>query len=114
MGITNHADIESNERTVREGFWDKVKQFAGKVPFIPDAVAIYYCATDTRTPLHARAIAFSALAYFIIPIDAVPDMIPVAGFADDAGAIAAAMLALAPYITDEHRKKAAEWLGSTT
>jgi len=58
----------------------------------------------------ARAIAFSALAYFILPIDAIPDIIAIAGYTDDAGTIAAALRALTPYITDEHRRKAEDFL----
>ena len=65
---------------------------------------------DTKTPLQAKAIAFTALAYFILPLDAIPDVIPVAGYTDDAGAIAAAVFAINTYITDEHRKKAEDWL----
>jgi len=100
---------DKQEKYVVKGFWSKVKSCAAKVPFVLDAVSMYYCAMDTKTPVWARAVAFSALAYFILPTDAIPDIIAVAGYTDDAGAISAALATLAPHITDEHRKKAEQW-----
>lgn len=101
---------DMQEDYVKKGIWAKIKETAGKIPFVPDAVAMYYCATDPKTPITARAIAFGALAYFIVPVDAIPDIIPLGGYADDGGAIAAAIAALGPNITEEHRQKAGEWL----
>ena len=103
-------DYEESQEYVEKGIWGKIKETIGKVPFVPDAIAMYYCALDSKTPIPARAIAFSALAYFILPIDAIPDIIAIAGYTDDAGAIAAALMVLTPYITDEHRRKAEDFL----
>lgn len=102
--------FEENKFYVEKGIWAKVKRTVGKVPFIIDAISLYYCAMDNKTPLKARAVAFSSLAYFILPLDIIPDAIIAAGYSDDAGAIAAAILALAPYITEEHRIKARDFL----
>lgn len=44
--------------------------------------------------LRAKAIVLGALVYFIVPIDAVPDFIPVIGYLDDAGVISAVVHAL--------------------
>ena len=52
------------------------------------------------------------MAYFVFPIDALPDVIPVAGYVDDGAAISAAVSAIAPYITDEHRSKTKDFLDS--
>lgn len=103
-------NFEDNKFYVEKGIWAKVKKTVGKVPFIIDAISLYYCAMDNKTPLKARAVAFSSLAYFILPLDIIPDAIIAAGYSDDAGAIAAAILALAPYITEEHRIKARDFL----
>ena len=104
---------DNKEEYVREGIWAKIKDTAGKIPFVPDAVAMYFCAIDPKTPFRAKIIAFTALAYFILPVDAIPDAIPIAGYTDDAGAIAAAIGALGPHITEEHRQKAEHWLTNT-
>ena len=92
--------------------WSKAKKTLGKVPFVPDAIAMYFCSMDSSTPLSSRVIAFSALAYFIFPVDVLPDFIPVAGYVDDGAAISAAVSAIAPYITDEHRSKTKDFLDS--
>lgn len=103
---------QSQEEYVKSTFWIKLKKHASKIPFVKDAVAMYYCALDPKTPLWAKTVAYGALAYLVLPIDAVPDLIPVGGFVDDGGAIAAAIAALHGYITDEHKKKAEDWLES--
>ena len=51
-----------------------------------------------------------ALAYFILPIDAVPDILLVLGYTDDAAIIVAAFAAARMHITEAHRAKAREWL----
>ncbi len=101
---------ESQEEYVKRSFWGKVKQTVAKVPFVPDAVAMYYTMLDTKTPLAAKLTIVAALAYFIFPIDAIPDALPVAGFTDDAAVIMAALVAVSPYMTDEHRQKALDAL----
>jgi uncharacterized membrane protein YkvA (DUF1232 family) len=84
----------------------KLKIVVGKIPFLDDVLALYFCAIDSKTPARAKAIAFAALAYFIMPVDLIPDTIPVAGMLDDASVIALALWTLEPFITDEHRRKA--------
>lgn len=101
-----------NEKKIKKGVFPKIKKVMGKVPFVPDIVTIYFCALDSKTPIKAKIIAFSALAYFIAPIDAIPDVAAGIGYTDDAAAITAAVTSIQMYITDEHRSKAEEWLNS--
>ena len=56
----------------------------------------------------AKAAIFAALGYFISPVDAVPDVVPLLGFTDDLGVLAAALAATAASIKDEHVVKAKE------
>ena len=93
------------------GFWAKVRRLLGKLPFLRDALALYYCAVDPATPAWVKVAAFSALFYFMSPIDAVPDCIPVVGYTDDAAVIAATVAAVRAFVTEEHYRKADEWLG---
>jgi uncharacterized membrane protein YkvA (DUF1232 family) len=104
------TDRLAAEAQVRQGFWQKARQTLGKVPFSEDAVAAFYCATDSATPLPIRATLMGALAYFILPIDAVPDILLVLGYTDDAAIIVAAFAAARMHITEAHRAKAREWL----
>ena len=57
-------------------------------------------------PAWAKASIIGALGYLISPIDLIPDVIPVVGFTDDAGVIAAVLLLIKAYIKDEHRARA--------
>jgi uncharacterized membrane protein YkvA (DUF1232 family) len=87
------AVMRLNERRVARGFWPKIRKVAAKVPFAGDALAVWYCARDEETPLAAKGMMLAALAYFVLPTDAVPDFIAGIGYTDDA-AVFAAMLAL--------------------
>ncbi len=103
-------DEQRNEQRVRDSFWHKARKTLGRVPFSEDAVAAYYCATDSATPLGIRAMLFGALAYFVLPIDIIPDMIAGLGYTDDAAVILAAVKAAQMHITPEHRRLARAWL----
>ena len=96
----------SDEAKVRAGFWRKIGSGAARIPFAEDATAAYYCALDSRTPTRVRALLFGALAYFLLPTDAVPDILPALGFTDDAAVIATALNLLASHITPAHRSAA--------
>jgi len=104
--IDEFLKAAADEKTVRAGFWPKVARFAGKLPFAEDLLAAYYCAFDRNTPNQVRFILLGALAYFVMPIDVVPDLLPVFGFADDAAVLAAALKAVSDAIRPEHREAA--------
>jgi uncharacterized membrane protein YkvA (DUF1232 family) len=106
----SESPVLEDEAIVREGFWRKVRATLGKVPFSEEAVAAYYCATDSATPLPIRATLFGALAYFVMPFDAIPDIFLGLGFTDDAAVLVAAFTAARTYITPLHRDKARDWL----
>ena len=100
-----------------DGFWGKVTKFAktaGK-EVIEKALWLYYAAQNPQTPLWAKTTIYGALGYLISPIDAIPDVTPVVGYADDLGVLVAAVAAVAVYITDEVKaltaKKLKDWFG---
>lgn len=102
-----------------ENFWKKVKKYA-KVAgseVIDKALRLYYAMMDKDTPAWAKSIIVGALAYFILPLDAIPDLIPVAGYADDLGAIAAALAMVSVHIKEEHiaaaKEKVEQWFGKS-
>jgi uncharacterized membrane protein YkvA (DUF1232 family) len=92
----------ADEKRVREGFWKKVRASASKIPFMEDVVAAYYCALDPATPSRARYVLFGALAYFVLPLDWVPDILLGFGFTDDIAVLAAAFSAIRSNIRDAH------------
>lgn len=94
--------IESDERRVRSGFWSTLRKAAKRVPFMEDLVASYYCALDPQTPTRTRAILLAALAYFVMPIDWIPDFILGFGFTDDMAVLWAAISAIRSHLKDSH------------
>ena len=106
----NTTDRLADEAEVRQGFWPKARQTLGKVPFSEDAVAAFYCATDSATPLPIRATLMGALAYFILPFDVIPDILLGLGYTDDAAIMIAAFTAAKAHITEAHRDRARAWL----
>jgi len=101
------ADRLAQDRdSVRRRFWVKLKQVVARLPFAEDLLAAYYCAFDRETPRHVQMALLGAIAYFILPFDFVPDMLPVLGFTDDAAVLATAIRMVATHITSEHREAA--------
>lgn len=101
---------EQTENYSEENFWEKLKNFAIKAgsEVIEKALWLYYAAQRTDTPTWAKTTIYAALGYFILPIDAIPDITPGVGFADDLGALAAAVTACAAYINDEVKTQATQ------
>ena len=105
------SDIAADERVVRAGFFAKLKRGAARLPFAEDLLSAYYCAFDRETPLRVRAILLGALAYFVLPFDAIPDLLPMFGFADDAAMLAGALKLVIDNIRPQHREAARRKLG---
>ncbi len=87
-------------------FMGRLKRVAKRVPFAEDLLAAWICTRDPATPRRVRLTLLAALGYFVLPLDAIPDLLPFIGFTDDAAVIAAALAAVAGSITPEHREKA--------
>jgi len=107
-------DDEKARRLVAEGFTEKIRITLGKIPFTEQAVAAYYCAMDRATPAHVKATIIGALAYFITPIDGVPDFILGLGYTDDAAVFWAAYRIISSHISESHIAKAKELLNPVT
>ncbi len=106
------SDASRNMRTVKDQFLDKARGFLRGVPLASEIVALYFCMLDSKTPMWVKATAAAALAYFILPLDAVPDFLPIVGLTDDLSVLSAALAALAGFITPEHRQKAHDLLAT--
>lgn len=101
--------IEDSQKHYNEdGFWDKVKKYAKKagLKVIYLALVLYYTANAETTSLSKKGIIYGALGYFILPIDLIPDAIPVVGFSDDLAALVACVAAVASCITPEIKNQA--------
>lgn len=106
----NRTTSLTGEDNLRENFWRTVKKAARHVPFMEEVVAAYYCALDRETPLRVKGILLAALGYFVLPADAIPDIILGIGFTDDVAVLTAALAAVRAHIKPAHRLAAKEAL----
>jgi uncharacterized membrane protein YkvA (DUF1232 family) len=111
--ILGPEDEATRAKRVRSKFWATLKKAARAVPFSEDLVAAYYCALDPATPHRVRGVLLAALAYFVLPFDAVPDIIAGAGFADDVTILVAAISAVRAHIAPRHRQAAKDALADS-
>lgn len=98
--------LRHDQKAVEAGFWKKLRRVASKLPFLDELLAAYYCAIDPATPLRVKAVLFGALAYFVMPVDLIPDFIAWFGFTDDAAVLFTAIRSVAGSIKPEHRDQA--------
>jgi len=107
-GIHIEDDVALAREKARLGreFWPKFRRFAARLPFAEDLIAAYFCAFDRNTPRRVQVALIGALAYFVLPFDFIPDMLPLIGFTDDAAVLATAIRLVAVHITPQHREAA--------
>ena len=98
--------IAVNEQRVIAGFWPKMRRVVAKVPFAREALSVWHCARDEETPLAAKGMMLAALAYFVMPVDAIPDFIAGLGYTDDAAVFAALVAVLGRNLKPKHRAAA--------
>lgn len=113
VGLANLSDQYSED-----SFWEKIKKFGkkagSKVVYV--ALLLFYCLKDGDVPVWAKTVIVGSLAYFISPVDAIPDIVPVAGYTDDLGSLVAALGIVAAYINEDIKQKAkaklVDWFGA--
>jgi uncharacterized membrane protein YkvA (DUF1232 family) len=98
-------------------FWDKLKRYATTAgrEVVEKALLLFYAAQEEKAPAWAKGTIAAALGYFIVPLDAITDLAPGVGYADDLGVLVLAVAAVATYINDDVRAKTSQkmndWFG---
>lgn len=98
-------------------FWKKLARHAVAAGrgTLEKALYLYYAAQNPGTPAWAKRVIYGALGYFILPLDAIPDLAPLIGYTDDLSVMAAALATVAFYITPQVKAQAHDkldqWLG---
>ncbi|MEM8723245.1 MAG: YkvA family protein [Cyanobacteria bacterium P01_G01_bin.39] len=101
----------------REDFWRKLNENALKAgkDVIEKALTLYYATQSENVPAWAKTLIFSSLAYFVLPTDMIPDVMPFVGYTDDLSVLLSTFLAVEMYVTLEHKeaaeKKLQQWFG---
>ncbi|HLO48535.1 MAG TPA: DUF1232 domain-containing protein [Kamptonema sp.] len=103
-----------------EVFWERLGGLALKAgkKVVENALTLFYVAQDPKVPAKEKLMIGGALAYLILPLDAVPDFLPAVGFGDDLAALTAAATTVALCINTDEAKESAnqkmkEWFGDS-
>lgn len=119
--MDEEKDIVQNEYSKaysEKSLFKKIMGSAQKagISVVYAGLILFYTLQKTTTPGWAKGTIIATLGYFISPIDAIPDLTPVAGYADDFGAIILALAAVAMFIDEDSKKKARkklkDWFGN--
>ena len=94
------------------GVISKMARLAKKAgrPVIEKALFLFFAVQNPKTPAWAKRVIYGALAYLVLPVDAIPDLMTIAGFTDDLGIITAALATVSLYITAEVKQQARQTL----
>ena len=104
------ATVRVNEETVARGFLPKIRKVAARIPFAADILSVWWCARDAETPAAAKGMMMAALAYFVLPTDVIPDVLPALGMTDDAAVIAAVIAIIGKNLKSRHKDAAKAFL----
>ena len=111
-------DIEKYQgRYNEQDLLKKVTRVAKKagIKVIYLSLLLYYVLKSPKVKMADKGKIWGALGYFILPIDLIPDFIPLAGYTDDLAALMWAFYAVAKNVTPEieaqAKKKLHDWFG---
>lgn len=100
--------VRVNEVRVQQGFWPKFRRVAARAPFSKDLLSVFYAARDPETPFRAKGMMLAALAYFVMPADAIPDILAGVGYTDDIAVLMALMGLMSAHVKPKHKQAARE------
>jgi uncharacterized membrane protein YkvA (DUF1232 family) len=90
------------ELYTEESFWEKLGKHASLAgpKLVQVGLVLYYTLKNPATPTRIKASIMGALAYFIMPLDAIPDTIVGLGYLDDLGVLTWAYDTIANHIPE--------------
>ncbi|MBU0476198.1 MAG: DUF1232 domain-containing protein [Bacteroidetes bacterium] len=91
INFETKEDIDEVTGAIDSQLWTKLEKVGKKISFAKDLLALYHYLIDKNVSWHRKAIVAGALIYFIVPIDTIPDLVPLFGYMDDLGVIAATL-----------------------
>ena len=112
---TMDYDYEKYTDDFSEGkFWNKIKDVAKKIGLKTTSYALilYYVLQKKEVPFKDKMLITGCLGYFILPIDLIPDFIPIAGYTDDVAGMIFAIKKCMDYVDDEIKQNVSNKLVS--
>ena len=89
FGGKSEREVNEKIEFVEENLWTKLEKTGKKISFAKDVLALFNYIKDPAVAWYRKAIVVAALVYFIVPVDAIPDLTPLFGYMDDLGVITA-------------------------
>lgn len=106
--VSEEKILKSGKYYSEDSFWHKivdiVKKAGAKVVYA--ALLLYYVLQDPECPNKQKSLIVGALGYLILPLDLIPDFIPLMGFSDDLAALVVVIKTVYSNITPAVRSKA--------
>ncbi len=104
FNFETEEEVNNATGEIESKLWVKLEKVGKKISFAKDLIALYRYLIDRSVSWHRKAIVAGALIYFVVPIDTIPDLVPLFGYMDDLGVIAATLKFLGseliPYYED--------------
>ena len=99
--------LRASPVTLKRRLWEKLSSQAKRAgqDLVETTLKLYFSARDDSTPAWAKTVIYGALVYFLVPIDAVPDLLPT-GYGDDLATLLTALATVSTHIKEEHTSKA--------
>lgn len=99
----NLKDKKYSDAYSDDSFWGKMKGVAKKVGAkgIYYALILYYVLQKDDVPKSSKALIIGALGYFILPIDLIPDLMPIVGYTDDIAGLLLVVKQVWMYVDDD-------------
>ena len=100
--------IQYKDKFTENAFVDKVSKIAKRAgsKLVYAALVLYYTLQSDKVSLKDKAIIIGALGYLVAPIDAMPDIIPIAGLGDDLAVLLFVLEKVWGDVTDDIQGKA--------
>ncbi|MCO4754522.1 MAG: DUF1232 domain-containing protein [Bacteriovoracaceae bacterium] len=94
VGLLEVGSNREEQKEVQDNFETYMKSVISRLPkdFVIQCYSLFKFATadSKEVGIQDKVVAFGALSYFIMPLDAIPDVTPLVGFVDDIGVVAIA------------------------
>ena len=115
----NEMQLVKYEKEYSESrLWEKIKSVAKKagIKVIYYVLLLFYALKSDKVTMAEKGLIVAALGYFILPLDLIPDFIPIAGYGDDAAVLYGLIQKLDcidETVKAQAKNKLKEWFGNS-